>query len=286
MKNLRKLTMTLMVSVLMTVQTVAANAATTIPDTMVEKEYSQKVVSQLDLMLTPKAMEKINKFQFYIINKPVSQIPGLQINLSNDNVNKSPETSQSTDTSIKALTIPGEKKVIISKVDGYYYNTIWHVYHEALHCLDTEFSADGQYIRNGLYSNTDEYKSIAQSEWPALSVFSHYKESNFNMQEEFAEAFAIYLIQPDRMRSVAPKTCAYIDNLGFVKPEELKGKDTTDNHWTIANNDWAYCENGKRVTGWKQIDGKWYFFNPDGKEIKNTEVDGYKLDQNGTYTAN
>ena len=39
-------------------------------------------------------------------------------------------------------------------------------------------------------------------------------------------------------------------------------KNAESNGWAQTEIGWMYNENGKPVTGWKQIDGKWYFFNP------------------------
>ena len=65
---------------------------------------------------------------------------------------------------------------------------------------------------------------------------------------------------------------------------------------------WLYYENNKPVTGWKQIDGtwyyfdaaglmqaggwqeisgKWYYFYPDGAMAANTKIDGYEIDPDG-----
>lgn len=65
---------------------------------------------------------------------------------------------------------------------------------------------------------------------------------------------------------------------------------------------WLYYENNKPMTGWKQIDGtwyyfdaaglmqaggwqeisgKWYYFYPDGAMAANTKIDGYEIDPDG-----
>lgn len=31
-------------------------------------------------------------------------------------------------------------------------------------------------------------------------------------------------------------------------------------------NNWSWVENGSKITGWKQIDGNWYYFYADGKD--------------------
>ena len=48
--------------------------------------------------------------------------------------------------------------------------------------------------------------------------------------------------------------------------------------------DSANIDRGKMVTGWKAIDGKYYFFKPDGKLLVNgTTPDGYKVGADGTW---
>ena len=36
------------------------------------------------------------------------------------------------------------------------------------------------------------------------------------------------------------------------------------------------------VTGkWLEVEGKWYYFHPDGTLARNTVIDGYEVDENG-----
>ena len=44
---------------------------------------------------------------------------------------------------------------------------------------------------------------------------------------------------------------------------------------------WLYYLDGKPVTGWKQIGGKWYYFFPDGSMAADTKIDGYELGPDG-----
>ena len=82
------------------------------------------------------------------------------------------------------------------------------------------------------------------------------------------------------------------------------------NGWVKIEIGWMYNENGKLVTGWKQIDGKWYYFEAsgvmqtgwkqiddkwyylyeDGHMAKSEKIQGkdgkvYDIDENGVYTA-
>ena len=38
---------------------------------------------------------------------------------------------------------------------------------------------------------------------------------------------------------------------------------------------------GIMQTGWKQVNGEWYYLNSDGTMASNAVIDGYKLDENG-----
>lgn len=54
----------------------------------------------------------------------------------------------------------------------------------------------------------------------------------------------------------------------FVNGELTIEKTDTYNvartEWVQGENGWHYFDNNKQATGWKQVDGKWYFFNAEG----------------------
>lgn len=51
-----------------------------------------------------------------------------------------------------------------------------------------------------------------------------------------------------------------------------------------GGSDWYYKQADMSVAkGWKQIDGKWYYFYSDGKMASNTIVDGYKIGADGVW---
>ena len=56
-------------------------------------------------------------------------------------------------------------------------------------------------------------------------------------------------------------------------------------YWTqYGTNNWYYVdENRNFVVGWKQIDGKWYYFDKDNGMVTNTVVDGYKIGSDGVW---
>ncbi len=48
---------------------------------------------------------------------------------------------------------------------------------------------------------------------------------------------------------------------------------------------WLYYENNKPVTGWKQLESKWYYFYADGSMAANTEIDGYQIGLDGARNS-
>ncbi|RHP88481.1 hypothetical protein DXA36_12480 [Eisenbergiella sp. OF01-20] len=42
-----------------------------------------------------------------------------------------------------------------------------------------------------------------------------------------------------------------------------------------------YYQNGKALTGWKEIGGKRYYFDENGAMVVNTKVDGYVVGPDG-----
>jgi len=54
-----------------------------------------------------------------------------------------------------------------------------------------------------------------------------------------------------------------------------------------SNNGWWYAEGNSWVTGWKQIDGNWYYFNKNGYMVRNTTLTGgYRLGADGVWIEN
>ena len=52
--------------------------------------------------------------------------------------------------------------------------------------------------------------------------------------------------------------------------------------WKQDSNGWWNTEGNSWSIGWKQIDGKWYYFNSDGYMAHDTLVDGYYVGKDGT----
>lgn len=64
-----------------------------------------------------------------------------------------------------------------------------------------------------------------------------------------------------------------------------KADGTLATGWTLIGNDWYYFdESGTMKTGWiKDSSGRWYYLDQSGIMVKNTVVDGYKIEADGCY---
>jgi len=51
--------------------------------------------------------------------------------------------------------------------------------------------------------------------------------------------------------------------------------------WKSDSTGWWYTDESSWTTGWKLLDGNWYYFNSDGYMAHDTTVDGYNLGSNG-----
>ncbi len=59
------------------------------------------------------------------------------------------------------------------------------------------------------------------------------------------------------------------------------------NMWINNQDKWYYVgEDGASVKGWKEINGKWYFFYDDFTMATNTMVDSYKVGKDGAMIEN
>lgn len=67
--------------------------------------------------------------------------------------------------------------------------------------------------------------------------------------------------------------------------EEAKVSETKKDGWIQEDNQWRFYENNKPVTKWKQIQGKWYYFNKDGNRLSNTTFEGYAFDKDGVMAS-
>ena len=49
---------------------------------------------------------------------------------------------------------------------------------------------------------------------------------------------------------------------------------------------WLYYKGGTALTGWREIDGKWYYFDENGVMAVNTKIDGYEVGPDGARKEN
>ena len=67
--------------------------------------------------------------------------------------------------------------------------------------------------------------------------------------------------------------------------EEARVSETKKDGWIQEDNQWRFYENNKPVTKWKQIQGKWYYFDKNGNRLSNTTFDGYAFDNDGVMAS-
>ena len=56
--------------------------------------------------------------------------------------------------------------------------------------------------------------------------------------------------------------------------------------WYQENHHWRFYQDDKHALNWKQIQGKWYYFDQDGNRLHSTIYKGYAFDQDGVMIEN
>ena len=56
--------------------------------------------------------------------------------------------------------------------------------------------------------------------------------------------------------------------------------------WYQENHHWRFYQDDKPALNWKQIQGKWYYFDQDGNRLHSTVYKGYAFDQDGVMVEN
>lgn len=56
--------------------------------------------------------------------------------------------------------------------------------------------------------------------------------------------------------------------------------------WKQDSDGWLYSEGNSYAEGWREIDGKYYYFYPDGYMAKATTIDGYYVGADGAWITN
>ena len=75
------------------------------------------------------------------------------------------------------------------------------------------------------------------------------------------------------------------------KSEVLPKVDVQENKppkegWYQENHHWRFYQDDKPALNWKQIQGKWYYFDQDGNRLHSTIYKGYAFDQDGVMIEN
>ena len=69
------------------------------------------------------------------------------------------------------------------------------------------------------------------------------------------------------------------------KVDVQEGK-TKKEGWYQENHHWRFYQDDKPALNWKQIQGKWYYFDQDGNRLHSTVYKGYAFDQDGVMVEN
>lgn len=194
MKN-KKIFTSIIIMLMLFFQTTTIKAAS-FSDSYIDQTYTIKMNLIASDMLSDSAKEIMKGYNIYIINVPVRTIvPDTPTELSVGNVNFE------------------KKEVIINN----YWNSIRTAFHEMGHVLD--YDPNTGYT--GKYSLTTEYQNIASEETLKIVPYSFENEQFFKTKitEQFAESFSIYVMRPNILKQVAPKTYDYFSKLNLIKED-------------------------------------------------------------------
>ena len=90
----------------------------------------------------------------------------------------------------------------------------------------------------------------------------------------------------EEQTNTQPSSTTTTSSPASTKPkEETKVAEAKKDGWIKEENQWRYYENNKPVTKWKQIQGKWYYFDKNGNRLNNTTFDGYAFDNDGVMAS-
>lgn len=248
-------------------------ASATVPTNYINQELTKSAMDEINNRFTDSAKQEINHYTILIVNKPIYEIPGYtHLNSTNP------------------ATINLTQNEILVYQERYGYGNSRILYHELGHCLDHDIDISP---RNFIHSETFEYRSIAKEE--SDNILPYAKEANFltDIHEQFAECFSLYSIDPVSLKNIAPKTFDYLEKIGAIKQSSLDFSNIDESKiilngqslWKHDSTGWWYKEENSWATGWRLINGTWYYFYSNGYMAANTTVDGFYINENGAWIA-
>ena len=158
------------------------------------------------------------------------------VTITNDKLDNYKYVLKNNNDILLGVTDCGNKIVYVSSAYKNY-NTDRILVHENFHVLDYDFIKetseaiypngkieyfDSSHWDVGYYSNTKEFINIFNEEKNSdIKLYSSEKYFLSDVKEYFAECGAIYHLQPDKLKRLAPKTYEYLDRVINQKVEEI-----------------------------------------------------------------
>lgn len=233
-----------------------------LPEEYVNTERTKDVLSDTKKVITDYMNQKLSMYNVFVVDKDIYSIPKY-----NDRSKR-----------VQGLINYNDREIIVH--NNYSTESSERILlHEIGHSIDTWDTLDGYTYKSiGKYSHTDEFKDIFKDECSSLTKYADEYYFKTDIQEFFAESFAIYMTKPDVVKYKAPRLFAYMEKINELKPV-LGWKSGT-------NGRWYYMENNGYKTGWFKDKDNWYYFNPDNGEMMTTVViDGYSIAPNGVMVS-
>lgn len=199
MKN-KKLFTNIIITLMLLFQVTTASAAT-FSDSYIDKERTLKMNTIISDVLSDEAKKDLDGYNIYIVNQRLSTFLSLN-----------PNKSKLENDMIEGMTHKQDKEIIIHT--GFL--SIPIAFHEIAHAIDFKDKSDQ---RSGTYSDSDEYKQIAAEETNQIAPYAMDCNFKTNILEQFADCFSLFVMKPDILKQVAPKTFEYFTKLNLVKED-------------------------------------------------------------------
>jgi hypothetical protein len=105
-----------------------------------------------------------------------------------------------------------QNKVVYISTSNRHYDAERIMLHETGHVIDVEY-INGVLVVYGEYSLKPEFIEIFNKEKHSINLYSNEKYFLSNSTEYFAECVAIYHLNGDKLKRLAPKTYEYLDRV-------------------------------------------------------------------------